>query len=130
MSEVPELLTRQLGRLREVYPTVVVQSRADGSMLITVPNVPLPLGSEPAAAEILMVLPAGYPTAKPSGFETLRELKLPGGISPSAGRGEHVVDGRTLAHFCWQPSQQWENDENELWKRVKFALRRFSDVSG
>ena len=130
MSDVPTLVDRQLMRLREVYPAVAIQSRPDGSMVISVPDLPLPPGSAPAVTEILLVLPAGYPTAKPSGFETLRELKQPNGISPVAGRGEHVVDGRTLAHFCWQPNQQWENDENELWKRVKFALRRFSDHLG
>jgi hypothetical protein len=130
VSDVPALLDRQLARLVEVYPKAVVQRRADGSLLITVPNLPLPPGSAPAATDIFLVLPAGYPTAKPSGFETLRELMLPNGISPSAGRGEHVIDGITLAHFCWQPSQQWENDEHELWKRVKFALRRFSDHLG
>jgi len=130
VSDVPALLERQLERLSNVYPAAVVQRRPDGSMLITVPDLPLPPGSQPAGTNIFLVLPAGYPTAKPSGFETLRELKLPNGVSPSAGRGEHVIDGQTLAHFCWQPNQQWENDENELWKRVKFALRRFSDHLG
>jgi E2/UBC family protein E/multiubiquitin len=121
------LLQRQLKRLTDTYPSAVVQQRPDGSTLLTVADLPLPPGWDRDRISISMILPAGYPTAKPSGFETASDLRLADGQIPAAGRGEHVIDGQPYAHFCWQPSQPWENDEHELWKRVKFALVRFAE---
>lgn len=121
------LLQRQLKRLKDTYPSAVVEQRPDGSTLLTVADLPLPPGWDRDRISISMILPAGYPTAKPSGFETPSDLKLADGRIPSAGCGPHVIDGQSYAHFCWQPSQPWENDEHELWKRVKFALVRFAE---
>jgi E2/UBC family protein E len=121
------LLDRQLKRLKDSYPSAVVEHRQDGSALLTVPDLPMPPGWDRPRITISMILPAGYPTAKPSGFETAHDLQLADGRTPTAGRGDHTIDGQRYAHFCWQPSQQWENDEHELWKRVKFALMRFAD---
>lgn len=121
------LLERQLKRLKDAFPSSLVEQRPDGSALLTVGDLPLPPGWDRDRISISMILPAGYPTAKPSGFETAVDLKLADGKVPTAGRGEHVIDGRPYAHFCWQPSQPWENDEHELWKRIKFALVRFAE---
>lgn len=123
----PTLLERQLKRLKDTFPSAVIEQRPDGSGLLTVGDLPMPPGWDRDRISISMILPVGYPTAKPSGFETAADLKLADGRVPSAGRGEHIIDGRPFAHFCWQPSQPWENDEHELWKRVKFALVRFAE---
>jgi Prokaryotic E2 family E len=132
VNSLPPLYERQLTRLLDVYPSAHVEHRPDGSALITVPDLSLPDPDawDRAAITIAINIPAGYPTAKPSGFETAPDLRLKNGAMPAAGRGEHSIDGLPYAHFCWQPNQQWENDENELWKRVKFALMRFADVKG
>ena len=123
----PPLLSRQFERLKEVYPDAVISQRPDGSCLITVSALPMPPGWDRQEVTISIILPPGYPTAKPSGFETAPDLRLADQRVPSAGRGEHSIDGRQYSHFCWQPNQQWDNDDNELWKRVKFALVRFAE---
>jgi hypothetical protein len=127
VSAPRSLLERQLKQLRKAYPSAVIEQRPDGSMLVTVPDLSMPAGWDRPQITVSMILPPGYPTAKPSGFETAADLRLADGRVPTAGRGEHMIEGRPYSHFCWQPSQQWENDEHELWKRVKFALRRFAD---
>jgi hypothetical protein len=121
------LLDRQVRRLKDAFPAAVLTARPDGSSLLTVADLPMPSGWDRERITITMILPAGYPTAKPSGFETAADLKLADGRTPTAGKGDHVIDGTPYAHFCWQPSLQWENDEHELWKRVKFALVRFAE---
>ena len=126
MSGVTSLLDRQVERLMEVYAAAVIDHRPDGSILITVPDLPMTPGWDRQAISITLNLPPGYPTAKPSGFETVHDLRLGTGAVPGPGRSELSTNGRQFTHFCWQPGQQWENDENELWKRVKFALRRFA----
>lgn len=118
----------QLRRLREAYPQAEVVERPDGSILVTVGDLPLSPGWNKERISIYLLLPPGYPTAKPNGFEADRDIALASGQKPSAGYGEHAIDGRMYAHFCWQPQTPWENNPDELWKRVKFALMRFSEV--
>ena len=124
MTAVP-LFGRQLAQLRAVFPQATVLDRPDGSALVTVPEIVLPDGYDRRTVAIAINLPAGYPTAKPSGFETDPGLRLSNGAVPTQGRGEHIIDGRQYAHYCWQPGHQWDNDDDELWKRVKFAFYRF-----
>ena len=118
------LLERQLERLLEQYPWATIAERGDGSMAIAVTAVLLPVGWNRSDITITLNLPPGYPTAKPNGFECDHDVRLAGGGNPS-GRSELSLDGTSYSHFCWHPSQQWENDDNELWKRIKFALMRF-----
>lgn len=124
------LVREQLARLKEFYPNAEVKERTDGSVLVTVPDVPIPKAWNKTRVTITINLPPGYPTAKPSGFEADRDIALADGRKPTQGCGEHAIDGQVYAHFCWQPGAQWENDPNELWKRVKFAVRRFAEVTG
>jgi hypothetical protein len=97
-------------------------------MLVTVPDLPMPPGWNKDRATVHLLLPPGYPTAKPNGFETDTGILLASGQKPTAGYGEHAIDGIAYSHFCWQPGVPWENDPHDLWKRVKFALRRFAEV--
>lgn len=118
----------QLKRLREIYPQTEIMERPDGSIFVKVSNLPLSPGWNKEQIAVYLLLPSGYPTAKPNGFETDADIALATGQKPSSGYGEHAIDGRMYAHFCWQPQPPWDNDPNELWKRVKFALMRFSEV--
>jgi len=121
------LVEEQLRRLRETYSQAEIVERPDGSILINVRDLPLPRAWNRERITVSLLLPPGYPTAKPNGFEADRDVALASGQKPP-GYGEHAIDGRMYAHFCWQPQPPWGNDPNELWKRVKFALMRFSDV--
>jgi hypothetical protein len=122
------LVEEQLRRLREAFPQTEVAERPDGSILVNVRDLPLCPGWNKERITVSVLLPPGYPTAKPNGFEADHDIALASGQKPSSGYGEHPIDGRMYAHFCWQPQPPWENDANELWKRVKFALLRFSEV--
>lgn len=125
-----QAVEEQLKKLKEFYPSAKVTERMDGSIFIEVPDLPMPSGWDKQRITIYLNLPPGYPTAKPNGFETDADVCLADGRRPSSGCGQHAIDGRTYLHFCWQPGAPWANDPHELWKRVKFALMRFSDVPG
>jgi hypothetical protein len=118
----------QISRLKARHPEAEVIERSDGSIFIKIPNLPLPPGWDKNEVTIYLNLPTGYPTAKPNGFETDLDLTMADGRRPTSGCGEHAIDGHQYLHFCWQPGSAWEAGPDELWKRVRFALMRFTDA--
>lgn len=115
----------QIARLREDYPRVDVRPQADGAVHLVVGPVRLdPAWSKPSS-RVLIVLPLGYPQARPSGFLADPDVRLASGAEP-AGSGQTELAGERWRSFCWQPVS-WEQDRESLWRYVKFCERRFAE---
>ena len=120
----------QLDELRTRYPSATITENPDGSFYVEIANVELRPGAfNKNATRLLLLVPPGYPTNRPNGFEADPDLKLTNNNAP-AGTGQANHLGKPWLHFCWQPGQPWNNDRDALWKHVAFALRRFEDVPG
>src|ERR1700730_19217654 len=103
----------QLTELQQHYPNATVTRNADGSFFVRVSAVSLPQGWSKDSTDLLLLVPPGYPTARPNGFETDADLQLQNNSMP-AGTGQSSHLGRAWLHFCWQPSQPWNNDRDTL----------------
>jgi len=117
----------QIGELQQHFPNSTIARHPDGSIFVEVPDVHLPAGWSKASTSLLLLVPPGYPTARPNGFETDPDLRLQNGDMP-AGTGQSSHLARSWLHFCWQPGQPWDNNRDSLWKHVAFAIRRFVDA--
>lgn len=116
----------QIGELQKRFPNSNITKNPDGSFFVEVTGVQLPVGWSKVSTNLLLLVPPGYPTTRPNGFETDPDLRLQNNVMP-AGTGQSSHLGRSWLHFCWQPGLPWDNNTDSLWKHVAFAIRRFVD---
>jgi len=129
-----KVLEEHIARAKQDYPSLLVHEQPDGSVHIELPDFKLPDGWKNAKDDsgrirILVILPIGYPSTKPNGFEADLSLRLQNDQTPSQGCGQHQVNGQPWFHFCWQP-QVWDQNRENLWRYLKFIERRFADIKG
>ncbi len=115
----------QIARLREDYTNVDVRPQPDGTTHLVVSPLRLDQGWSRMASRVLVILPPGYPQARPSGFFADPDVRLCTGGEP-AGSGQQEMAGEQWRTFCWQPAN-WDHDRETLWRYVKFCERRFAD---
>jgi hypothetical protein len=73
----------QFEELQQKYPQATLQRLADGSALITIPDLPLiNQGWNKQSTTVHFVTPVGYPAAKPDCFWTDADLRLSNGGPP------------------------------------------------
>lgn len=77
-----DLLGRQLAVVQERYPGACLSASPEGHRLLIVPGVPEGAGWNCPAADVLILIPAGYPNVPPDSFYT-------GGTAP-AGLGRRT----------------------------------------
>lgn len=116
----------QLERVNADFPGTEAIQRPDGTIRVTVPEVLVSPGWNKIRTRILILLPVGYPQAKPNGFAAEPDLRVNGGQMPG-GSGQQTIDGESWLQFCWQPAT-WEYARDTLWRYVKFCQARFAEV--
>ena len=119
----------QIERAREDFPDLQVSSQPDGFIRVLVPQLPIAAWWDRPTVRVLVLLPPGFPTAKPNGFEADPALRLADGRAPSQGYGAQQIGSESWGHYCWQP-QAWVADRETLWRYIKFIQRRFAEVQG
>ena len=119
----------QIQRAREDFPSLSVTAQPDGFVRVEIPDLAVAPGWDRPAVRVVVLLPPGFPTTKPNGFEADPALRLADGRAPSQGYGQQQVGSETWGHFCWQP-QVWSADRETLWRYIKFIQRRFAEVMG
>ena len=122
-------MATQVERARQDFPDLEVTTGPDGFVRILVPNLPIGPGWDRRVVQTLVLLPPGFPTAKPNGFEADPSLRLADGRPPSQGYGTQQIGSESWGHYCWQP-KTWAADRETLWRYVKFIQRRFTEVLG
>ena len=125
-----EKYKEQIERVRQEYPNIEVCKQTNGSIQLEIPEFKLPPGWNTDKIRIMVVIPPGYPTNKPDGFEADIDLRLQSDNKmPAQGCGEHQVNGRPWLHFCWQP-KIWDPTRETLYRYLKFIQRRFTEILG
>jgi len=122
-------VTAQIERAREDFPELQASAQPDGFIRVLVPQLPIAAGWDRPELRVLVLLPPGFPTAKPNGFEADPALRLADGRAPSQGYGAQQIGSESWGHYCWQP-QAWAADRETLWRYIKFIQRRFAEVQG
>lgn len=101
----------QLEAIRSIFPAASAEPRADGAVLITVPDVPLPPGWNRPTTTIYFMAPSGYPAAQPDCFWADASLRLANGGMPHATNIMPIPGDATprvwfswhLTGGCWNP---------------------------
>jgi hypothetical protein len=112
--------------IRRDFGSVETRLQPDGSLHVLVGPFLLPSGWSPASGRILVAVPPGYPSQRPSGFFSEPGI-LAGGGQPR-GSGANQVAGETWTFFCWNPAN-WDPAKDTLWKYVKLMAERFEEVA-
>lgn len=103
----------QMEALRTVIPGASSAMLADHTVLITLPDFPLPTGWSQAATTVWFVAPVGYPGARPDCFWTLAELCLEDGRQPQNSNVQPAPWASTTRWFSWH-LQVWNPAKDNL----------------
>jgi hypothetical protein len=119
---------QQLQELAEHYPGATSAKGADGSYLITVPNVPLPQGWNAQTTTVRFVAPVGYPISKPDCFWADANLKLTGGRNPQNTNQNPLPNGpNPLLWFSWH-AERWSPNNDSLLTYFRVIKKRFLEL--
>lgn len=67
-----------------------------------------PIAYAPSKADVLIILPAGYPNSNPDMFWTNPDVKLPNGAWPTASEYHHAYCGRSWQRWSRHfPNGSW-----------------------
>lgn len=111
---VPPRLQRELALLERAYPGMRFEQ---SGMWILIPRQPLPEGWNPAATDVAMQVPAGYPATPPYG------IYVPAGITYRDARpnnyqepaGNQPPFGGQWGVFSWAPADgHWHVPSTEI----------------
>ena len=116
------IIAQQLEALKGTYNGCPVDAASspmpNGAYLVTIQNVPLPVGWNRQAATILFVIPPGYPAAQPDCFWVEPGgLRLQNGGTPQASNDANPIPGETAFRnttwFSWH-LQSWNPNKDSL----------------
>jgi len=99
MKKEIELLTKKFGNVQ-----------CDENLeWILIDNYPLPQGWNRNETDVLLLVPAGYPSTKPYGFRVPEGLRLTSGAMPTNYNEKHVMLERNWGQFSisveeWKPT--------------------------
>ena len=115
----------QFEALRGEYPGAELEPHPDGSLTVTVPDVPLPEGWEPRTTTVRFLVPVGYPAGRPDCFWTDDQVKLIGGKVPQAtGQNPKPYGPHGLLWFSWH-IQNWSPNFDTLLTYFNVVTKRF-----
>jgi len=117
----------QLAQLRRLYPAAEGRAVGDGTVVVTVPGVPLPAGWNKRIATVAFVVPVGYPAARPDCFWADGDLRLSSGATPQNAAMNTIPGfGELRLWFSWHLAA-WSPSRDSLLTYVRTTQRRFAE---
>ena len=113
--------------LRRVVPGASSTMLADHTVLITLPDVPLPPGWNRDFTTVWFVAPVGYPGARPDCFWTLAELGLQDGRPPQNSNVQPAPWADATRWFSWH-LQTWNPAGDSLVTFLRVIQDRFRQL--
>jgi len=117
----------EVARLEVVRPGAQVLRRPDGTAIVVVPEVALPVGWNRQRTCVRWLLSPAYPAAQPDCFFADPDLRIDGGAIPTNAALQNL-DGDPLLWFSWHLQVAWRPGRDDLLAYLRFAERRFADV--
>ena len=117
-------LEGQVERLRQAYPGSTARGLPDGTVLVTVPWIPIPGGWNQSQTAVSFLVPVGYPVAKPDCFYADAGLRLANGNLPMNAAPQQVPHtSETRIWFSWHLAT-WHPTRDSLQTYVRVILDR------
>lgn len=111
--------------LLAAYPSAHIEDRPDGTGLVRLPALPLPIGWSSTTTDAWFVVPVGYPGAMPDCFWAAPDLRLATGALPS-NSGPQPIGGsgpELGLWFSWH-LQAWTPATDQLVTYAHFVESR------
>jgi hypothetical protein len=122
------LVEEQCQELVKKFPETTCVRAADGSHLVTVPNVVLPDGWNTNTTTVRFIAPVGFPTSRPDCFWADNNLKLKGGGNPlNTGQSPLPNGPNPLLWFSWHV-QKWSPNSDSLLTYLRVIENRFHEL--
>lgn len=114
-------------QLASSFPDPSITDGGEGSSLVELPKVLLPVGWSMVAVPVWFLLPVGYPAAQPDCFWTDANLRLASGQTPAnSGPQALPLIGAQALWFSWHLTA-WRPSHDSVTTYARFCLRRFDD---
>jgi hypothetical protein len=123
------IIDEQFEALKKEWPKASAQRLHNGTLLITVPDLPLPGGWTADHATVRFLAPVGYPHARPDCFWADEGLRRATGALPQASNVQEIPDsgGVRGLWFSWHVGQ-WNPNRDNLKTFLKVIRNRFSQA--
>jgi hypothetical protein len=121
-----DLLARQVADVQERFPGARLVASPEGHRLLIVPGVPTGTGWNCRVADVLVLIPAGYPHVPPDSFYTEAGLRLASDAEPSSSFIQPVLGG-LYRWFSWHLCR-WDPNSGTLDRYVRFCESRLRDA--
>jgi hypothetical protein len=116
----------QVKGIQKVFPKASADPRGDGTVLVTVPDVPLPAGWSARTTTVHFLAPAGYPMAQPDCFWADATLRLEGSGMPQAANLSPIPgEAEARLWFSWHLTS-WNPTRDTLLSYVRTIQGRFA----
>jgi hypothetical protein len=123
-----DVIDQHFARLVDAVPHARLERRADGSAVVSVPDVRLPAGWNAPTTTVHFVVPVGYPAARPDSFWTDAALRVATGALPTnAQLNGNNPPMQPLLWFSFHPSS-WNPLKDDLLTYFNVVRTRFHDV--
>ena len=119
-------LDAELAQLRDRFEGAILVRQPDGTQVLEVPNMALPLGWSLPQTSVWVVVPIGYPQVQPDCFYATADLGLANGSTPTSSGIQQLL-GSPKRWFSWHV-QSWDPLHDGLLQFVRFVERRLADV--
>ena len=122
-------LDAQLDDLRLPFSQVKATALPGGTVLIELPNVPLPAGWNQTHTTVYFLVPNGYPMATPDCFWTDGTLRLADGAMPM-NSGANALPGMEHQHTLWFSwhVRSWNPAQDDLLTYFRVIENRLREV--
>lgn len=118
---------QQFQILKHYLPESVIHALGDGSHIITIPTIQLPVGWNKTHTQIIFIAPVGYPLARPDCFWTDVDLRLANGTVPQNTSANPIPNfPGQFWWFSWHLTS-WNPNNDNLLTYLNVIKRRLSD---
>jgi hypothetical protein len=121
----------QFAQVKRAFPEATLTAMGAGMFLVKIPGVSLPEGWSQPIAEVLFVVPNGFPNAAPDCFWTDPTLRLQTGAMPQnaqIGQQNSAQQDPNKLWFSWHVHGAWNPTRCDLMTYVNIIRRRFEAV--
>jgi len=98
------------------------------NFLLVIPGHQLPDHWIPERADLLVVVPDGYPLSGLDMFYVNPEINLRSGKLPSGGEHHEVFLDRQWQRFSWHYQKQWNPSRDSLLSHIRFCMARLAKL--
>lgn len=122
---IPAPLASHFREITDIYPGATLSNHGAQRFLI-IPEVPLQDHWSKPSADLMVIVPDGYPMAPLDMFYVSPEINLNNGRKPGGSDNRETYLGRTWQRFSWHYQKPWNPSRCSLVTHLHFCMARLA----